>query len=234
MVAAAVPAWMHSGWWAAHRTPALSAVRLLLVLLVTAQVALLPPPLVSDGGAVGALLALLGDSGAAALFWLPFRCVHDAWLGLLAVLLAVPVLDATHMQHAGRELGGCPSPSTPFVSHAHHPTHPCRFSLPFSIHLPIHLLCLWCLTVGATLAHVRGGGGGGACPANPSITAVILSQLVFGFLLASVLAYLREAGRRRRFLLTSHRAAACLRRQALPPTSPPALAPPPVPKSAPA
>lgn len=90
----------------------------------------------------------------------------------------------------------------------------------------MHLLCLWLLTAGATLAHVRPAScpRAGACPAAPPITVVILSQLVCGFLLASLLAYHSEAGRRRRFLRTSHRAAAFLRRQALPPTSPPAPA----------
>lgn len=73
MVAAALPAWRRSGWWAAHRTPALAAVRLLVALLVAAQLAFATPTRVPDGGAAGALLALMGDNGAAALFWLPFR-----------------------------------------------------------------------------------------------------------------------------------------------------------------
>lgn len=99
---------------------------------------------------------------------------------------------------------------------------PRRFSLPFAVHLPVHLLCLWIVTAGATLAHVRSGGCStpAACPATASITAVIASQLIIGFLLASWLAYTREASRRRRFLHTSHRAASFLRRQALPPPPP--------------
>ncbi|PRW57073.1 hypothetical protein C2E21_4280 [Chlorella sorokiniana] len=176
MVAAAVPSWRRSGWWAAHRTPALAAVRLLLALLVAAQVALSTSPSVHDGSSASTVLSLLGDNGASALFWLPFR-----------------------------------------------------FSLPFTVHLPVHLLCLWVVTAGATLAHVRGAGcpTAAACPAALPITAVIAAQLVVGFLLASLLAYQAEAGRRRRFLHTSHRAAAFLRRQALPPTSPPAAGVPP-------
>lgn len=75
MVAAAVPSWRRSGWWAAHRTPALAAVRLLLALLLAAQVALVAPAAVPSGSSAGAVLGMLGETGAAALFWLPFRCV---------------------------------------------------------------------------------------------------------------------------------------------------------------
>ena len=91
----------------------------------------------------------------------------------------------------------------------------------------MHLLCLWCLTAGTTLAHLRCSGlARGACPAGaPPIHAAILAQLLCGFLLASLLAYLREARTRRRFLHTSHRAAAYLRRQALPASQPAPAAP---------
>lgn len=75
MVAAAVPSWRRSGWWAAHRTPALAAVRLLLALLLAAQVALVAPAAVTGSSSAGAVLGMLGETGAAALFWLPFRCV---------------------------------------------------------------------------------------------------------------------------------------------------------------
>lgn len=92
----------------------------------------------------------------------------------------------------------------------------CRFPLPLSAHWPTSLLCLWVATAGASLGHLH------AAHALP-LTAVILAQ-VLSFLLASLLAYQREARLRRRFLHTSRRAAACLggrpKRQGLPPLSP--------------
>lgn len=70
---------------------------------------------------------------------------------------------------------------------------PCRFPLPFAIHLPLHLLCLWALTAACSVAHLTGAGRATAATA-------LLAQLVVGFLLSTVLAYRREQRLRTSFL----------------------------------
>ena len=97
--------------------------------------------------------------------------------------------------------------------------------LPLSIHLPVHLLCLWLVTSAAALRSP-------APAAAPPLPALVAAQLAIGFGLGSWLAYQRDAALRARFL-RSRRAAACLqptalpggggggRRQGRPPLSPP-------------
>lgn len=95
--------------------------------------------------------------------------------------------------------------------------------LPLSVHLPVHLLCLWVLTSAAAL---RGPAAAAAMP----LPAVVSCQLALGFGLGTWLAYTRDARLRARFL-RSREAAACLqqegpcgrgkRRQGKPPLSPP-------------
>lgn len=91
-----------------------------------------------------------------------------------------------------------------------------RFPLPFAVHLPLHLLCLWVLTASTTLAHTRSGSA-------TSAGGALLAQLLLGFLLSTCLVYRREAELRARFL-NSRRAAACLAasgsRQKRPPQAP--------------
>jgi len=77
-----------------------------------------------------------------------------------------------------------------------------RFPLPFTVHLPLHLLCLWVLTAGTTVAHTLSGSA-------TSVGGALLAQLLLGFLLSSCLVYRREAHLRASFL-NSRRAAACL------------------------
>ncbi|KAL4451770.1 hypothetical protein ABPG75_007432 [Micractinium tetrahymenae] len=70
---------------------------------------------------------------------------------------------------------------------------PVRFPLPFSMHLPLHLLCLWALTAASSVAHLSGSGPASAAWA-------LLAQLVVGFLLSTALAYCRELRLRGSFL----------------------------------
>lgn len=70
---------------------------------------------------------------------------------------------------------------------------PRRFPLPFAIHLPLHLLCLWALTAACSVAHLSG-----ACPA--AAATALLAQLLVGFLLSTLLAYRREQRLRSSFL----------------------------------
>lgn len=72
MAASALPPWLWPGWWLAHRTPALVAVRLLATLLFAVQLAAFPATVDGPGWA-GMATALLIDSGAAALCLLPLR-----------------------------------------------------------------------------------------------------------------------------------------------------------------
>jgi hypothetical protein len=74
--------------------------------------------------------------------------------------------------------------------------------------MPMHLLCLWVLTAGASLAHMRCRAA--AAPSLlVSLPAAMMAQLVAGFLLSSLLVYMREARLRAGFL-ASRRAAAGL------------------------
>ena len=83
-----------------------------------------------------------------------------------------------------------------------------RFPLPFALHMPLHLLCLWVLTVAASLAHMRCRAA--AAPSLlVSLPVAMMAQLGAGFLLPSLLVSMREARLRAGFLL-SRRAAACL------------------------
>lgn len=151
MAAPVLPAALVPARWLLRRTSCLAAARLLVIALFAVELALVA----ASGGDAGSGLppsqALLGQSGAVALFILPLR-----------------------------------------------------FPLPFCLHLPLHLLCLWICTAGTSFAHIMSGGATSA-----SLPAAMLAQLLIGFLLSSLLVYRREAHLRKAFL-ASRRAAACL------------------------
>lgn len=85
----------------------------------------------------------------------------------------------------------------------------CRLPLPFSLHLPLHLLCLWIVAAGTSLAHMLRAGSAAEAGLAASLSLALVAQLLIGFLLSSLLVYHRE-DRLRFCFLRSRRAAACL------------------------
>lgn len=81
---------------------------------------------------------------------------------------------------------------TPLSAASYAPRPPRRFPLPFGIHLPLHLLCLWALTAACSVAHLAGAGPLAAA-------AALLAQLA-AFALSTLLAYRREQRLRGSFL----------------------------------
>ncbi|PSC70652.1 hypothetical protein C2E20_5900 [Micractinium conductrix] len=157
MACTAPAASLQPGWWSAHRTPLVAAVRLAITVLFALHGQLLALERAPAAGeaAAGEAAAVGGWAEAALL---------DSGAQALALV-------------------------------------PLRFPLPFSLHLPLHLLCLWVLTAGSSAARPLGHSTAAAAVA-------VLSQLLVGFLLSSWLVYVQERRLRSRFL-ASRRAAAC-------------------------
>ena len=204
MACTAPAASLQPGWWSAHRTPLVAAVRLAITVLFALHGQLLAlerapaagEAAAGEAAAVGGWAeAALLDSGAQALALVPLRCARSeqARHVYFKTRRNVPWLLRSSLMLTG--------PSSAHPAALPCPPPPRRFPLPFSLHLPLHLLCLWVLTAGSSAARPLGHSTAAAAVA-------VLSQLLVGFLLSSWLVYVQERRLRSRFL-ASRRAAAC-------------------------